>query len=207
MAKQDSPLSREAVEAIIAAPRIPLAHDGTMAKAVHRAVQELGDRIALAASDNDPMTHKDYLAFLAAFERLKTVLFRVYREEKLLGTEYRLYGPPLPSPKWIERVEAWKEKEEARKAHSRGEGPNEWLDAWFYPKALGLFRLAFNVEPKATPGGPAYLFVAAMFEGMTKAPTTMLRKIRQSEPDVDFALGLISKHLDVLREYDPPDSW
>jgi hypothetical protein len=60
--------------------------------------------------------------------------------------------PPLVPPQdWVKEVEVWfKLAKKGLRERASGGAPNNVLQKYFYPRALGLFHAAFGVTPDAT---------------------------------------------------------
>lgn len=76
--------------------------------------------------------------------------FEAYRDlsRSLLHSEF---PPPVPPADWVKQVEEWlKLSEEGLKKRSSGGASSNVELSFFYPRALGLFNVAFGVTPEAT---------------------------------------------------------
>jgi hypothetical protein len=84
------------------------------------------------------------------------------------------FPPPLPPPDWVRHVRIWQASiDDAHpEGNKGGSPPAEWI-ATFYPRALAMYRVVFEVEPTGSineveeKSSPAVQFIMMLLEEMS----------------------------------------
>ena len=158
-----SPLSRAAVDRILAAPKLRLPIE-EHTEALRLVLAKLAD-LAVFWSMQRPAKQSQSKSLSEAFEKLLAAHVAIHQEP---GWPANM-PPGLPA-EWVSAMKVWQLSEFGpRKAAGR---KTDALDAEMFPRLLAFFELTYNKRPSYTRGGPTLRFLTTFFVEME---TTLAR--------------------------------
>lgn len=153
-----SPLKRERLARVLAAPGLPFASgmDGeplmlTAAKLLDMAIPH----VLFWSKPANQAKIGDYMAAVIALAQASNAM--------LLHSNA---PPPIP-PSWLRETQAWVQ-EAHEKAPSAGRLPEDGHERFFSPMAA-FYKLAYGRRPAATPDGPTQRFFRCLWEELRSA--------------------------------------
>ena len=183
-----SPLHRESIDRVLAAPKLLITVPPTDMEALRLTLSKLLDfaipGVLLWPKDGPRGRFDPYVDALVA---LQTEWNKVKNFRN---------APPRPPVEWLEDTIRWA-KERLSAAPESGRPPEVGHDDFFRP-LLAFYALAFGRKPSATPDGPTYRFMRALWRELEE------RRIDPPWPAISDAamLARIKRNRDVSKDTD-----
>ncbi len=143
-----SPLSREAIARIFAAPAGPLTDEPLDVEALYLTLARISDWLMHASFDRPKAPRKAAQEVADSYIRL----FKAYPAVMDFASP-----PPLPPVEWMDAMRSWIAAEAVRK-NPAGRPKNDF-DRFAYPTLLAVYQYAFQRKPAATVDGPTERFM------------------------------------------------
>lgn len=152
-----SPLDADAIEAVLAAARVPVAVPAEQRQALILTLAKLADWLAAHWLQRRPSKQSDIDRAAHAFKDFIVALGP-------LGATSR--QPPWPSTEWVDQFVAWIRREAGKPAQLGR--PEKAAEAVICAELLDFFALAFRRAPASTFEGPTMRFVSAFHSAMQR---------------------------------------
>ena len=155
-----SPLSRDAVNRILASSRLKLSSEDH-AEALRLVLAKLSDMMVLESLSR-PVAAAKVKALSKAFDELIEACATIAGDPIWAANP-----PPLPPLEWTSAMISWKHRESVAAKKPGRKSDN--LDLAIYPHLLAFFALAYKRKASYTLNGPTIRFLTAFFVEMAAA--------------------------------------